>query len=280
MPVKKKYVVGMGLRLLGASLLCGASLLAQPALAQTPMPAPACKVLVATGNPEYPPYLWRDPQDDTRLIGANADLMQLLAKEIGTPIDVRYAGSWARVQEEARGGRIDLVAGAFFTQPRLEYMDYFQPAFRVIRSVIWTTQDKVFPYQKWSDLRGRKGLSVINNSLGETFDQYEKNALTIDRVPSLEQAMKMLNLARADYLIYDEDPAVAYAAKLNIAGLKAADVPVSTENLFLTMAQKSGCNSDAMRARIAKAMHKLVQDNLIRKLVDTNLQRWRKQTLH
>lgn len=276
MPMKKKQVVGMGWRLLGACLLGWAPVLAPQALAQTPV-VPGCKALVATGNPEYPPYLWRDPQDDTRLIGANADLMQLLAKEINLPIEVRYAGPWARVQEEARGGRIDLVAGAFFTQARLEYMDYVQPAFRDIRSVIWTTQDKSFAYRNWSDLLGRQGLTVINNSFGEAFDRYAKDTLKIARVPSLEQAMKMLTLARADYLIYDEDPGLAYAAKLNIPGLKAADVAVSSESLFLTISQKSACNTEELRARITKAMAKLTREHAIRKLVDTNLQLWRKQ---
>ena len=38
-----------------------------------------CKNIVATGNPEYPPYLWRDPDDENKLIGANADFMQALA---------------------------------------------------------------------------------------------------------------------------------------------------------------------------------------------------------
>ena len=35
-----------------------------------------CERLVATGNPEYPPYLWRDPQNPKQLIGANADLLK------------------------------------------------------------------------------------------------------------------------------------------------------------------------------------------------------------
>ena len=42
-----------------------------------------CERLVATGNPEYPPYLWRDPKNPQQLIGANADLLQHLAKELG-----------------------------------------------------------------------------------------------------------------------------------------------------------------------------------------------------
>jgi polar amino acid transport system substrate-binding protein len=237
----------------------------------------ACKSLAATGNPEYSPYLWRDPLDNTRLIGANADLMQLLSKEIGLPITVKYLGSWARVQEEAKNGRVDLIAGAFLTMPRLEYMDYFYPAFRGTRTVIWTRATETFPYKAWSDLKDRKGLTVINNSFGEAFDRYAKASLRIDEVPQLEQAFRMLSVGRAEYVVYEEDPGLALAAKLDLAGLKTSSVAVSNESLYLTLSHLSPCNTGEMRGRIAKALHKLTADNVMKKLVEANIQLWRKQ---
>jgi polar amino acid transport system substrate-binding protein len=63
-----------------------------------------CTQLIASGNPEYPPFLWRDPTDDSRLLGAAAELMQRLSEEIGIPIVVKYVGPWGRVQEEVRLG--------------------------------------------------------------------------------------------------------------------------------------------------------------------------------
>lgn len=237
----------------------------------------ACKSLVATGNPEYSPYLWRDPLDGTRLIGANADLMQLLSKAIGLPITVKYVGSWARVQEEAKSGRIDLIAGAFLTMPRLEYMDYFYPAFRGTRTVIWTRSNETFPYKAWSDLRGRRGLTVINNSFGEGFDRYAKASLQIDEVPQLEQAFRMLSVGRVEYVVYEEDPGLALAAKLDYTSLKTSSVAVSNEGLYLTLSHLSPCNTGEMRGRIAKALYQLVADNAMKKLVETNIQLWRKQ---
>ena len=236
-----------------------------------------CKSLVATGNPEYPPYLWRDPEDENRLIGANAEWMQLLAKEIGVPIDMKYVGPWGRVQEEAKLGRVDLLAGAFFTLPRLEYMDYFYPAFRETRTVIWTRNNSNLPYKKWADLVGKQGVTVINNSFGEEFDRYAKESLKISQVPSLEQALKMLSLSRADYLIYEEDPGLAYVAKMNISGLKTIAPPITNENLYLTLSHKSACNTPEMRGRIAKAVYKLDKQNVMNKLITANIQLWRKQ---
>ncbi len=104
------------------ALLGSALGLARPAFADD-----VCRHLLASGNPQYPPYLWRAPEDENRLIGANAEMMQWLSKEIGIPIEVRYVGPWGRVQEEVRAGKVDLIAGAFFTVPRTEYMDYFHP---------------------------------------------------------------------------------------------------------------------------------------------------------
>ncbi len=234
-----------------------------------------CAKLVATGNPEYPPYLWRDGADDTQLIGANASLMQLLAKEVGIPIEVRYSGSWARVQEEARLGRIDLIAGAFFTVDRLDYMDYMHPPFHDTRSVVWQRQGGALKYQEWADLRGRAGVTVINNSFGEEFDRFARTSLKMATVPSLEQALRMLQLGRVDYLVYEEDPATAYIAKLGLSGLVAANAAVSNESLYLTLSHKSMCNTAEVRAALSKAMYKLARQNVMKKLVDANIQLWR-----
>ncbi|MBC3929897.1 MULTISPECIES: ABC transporter substrate-binding protein [unclassified Undibacterium] len=236
-----------------------------------------CKKLIATGNPEYPPFLWRDPDDESHLIGANADLMQSLSKEIGIPVEVKYIGPWGRVQEEAKLGRVDLLAGAFLTLPRFDYMDYFYPAFRETRTVIWVRKDSALTYKKWKDLVGKRGITVINNSFGEDFDRYASESLKVATVPSLEQALTLLTLSRADYLIYEEDPGLAYIAKMNIQNLKPLLPPVTNENLYLTISHKSPCNTPEMRGRIAKALYKLEKQNLMNKLVSSNIQLWRKQ---
>lgn len=258
-------------------LFCGVGLVALSVLCPSAQAVESCKGLLATGNPEYPPYLWRDAEDENHLIGANADWMQLLSKEIGLPIEVKYIGPWGRVQEEARNGHVDLLAGAFFTLPRLEYMDYFYPAFRETRTVLWTRSNVNFNYRKWADLTGKKGVTVINNSFGEEFDRYAKDSLKITMVPSLEQALKMLSLARADYLIYEEDPGLAYVAKMNIPGLKTVTPAITNENLYLTMSHKSVCNTPEIRGRIAQAVYRLGKQNVMDKLIAANIQLWRKQ---
>lgn len=238
----------------------------------------ACTQMTASGNPEYPPFLWRDPDNDNRLIGANADLMQWLAKEIGVPIEVQYGGPWGRVQEETRLGHVDLIAGAFFTQPRTEYMDYFHPAFHETRSVIWTREDNsALKLRRWSDLIGVQGVTVINNSFGEEFDRYAREKLKINQVASLEQAIQIVQSGRASYLVYEDSPGQAFLARRGITDVKMLGEPVARENLYLTLSHRSPCNTPEMRGRIARALYKLSRDKVMGGFVDKAIQLWRRQ---
>jgi polar amino acid transport system substrate-binding protein len=252
------------------------SICAQPLTAMTAR-ADECTRLVASGNPEYPPYLWRDPADGQRLVGANAELMAMLSAEIGVPIEMRYIGSWARVQEEMKGGRIDLIAGAFLTLERLDYMDYAYPAIATTRSVVLMSAARPIDYGQWSDLVEHRGVTVINNSFGEEFDRYAEVNLKIEEVGKLESALKMLANDRADYLIYEDAPARAFAARLGIDGLREAEASISNENLYLTISHESPCNTGLLRGKIARAMQKFSREKAMDGLIAAGIKKWQEQ---
>jgi polar amino acid transport system substrate-binding protein len=232
-----------------------------------------CSRLVASGNPDYPPYLWVS-EDGRHLEGAAADFIKRVGELSGVEIEVQYSGSWGRVQQHMRDGTIDMIAGAFFTLPRLEYMDYFYPAFQGTRTVIWTRENLDLKYQQWSDLVGIEGLTVINNSFGQKFDAYARDNLTIREVPSLEQGLNMLSRSRGEYLIYEEFPGKAFAAREGISNIRSYDIPVSAENLYLTMSHASECNTGDLRGRVAQAVFKLVSDGAMADMLEASIQEW------
>jgi polar amino acid transport system substrate-binding protein len=238
-------------------------------------PSATCKGLQASGNPQYPPYLWRDPADADQLIGANQALMQWLSKEVGLPIDIRYVGPWSRVQEETRNGRIDLIAGAFFTLPRTEYMDYVYPPFRETRSVVLVKEGSKLKYSRWSDLQGREGITVVNNSFGEEFDRFMRDKLKLTRVATLEQGLRMLEIGRGEFMLYEDSPAEAYMASLGVKALKALQPPVAQERLYLTLSHKSACNTPELRGALTRAMYKLQREGLMSGFVKEGVQRWK-----
>lgn len=235
----------------------------------------SCSRLTATGNPEYPPYLWQEPGSRRGLIGANETIMEALSDRLGIPIEVIYTGPWSRAQEEVRVGRIDLIAGAFFTVPRQAYMDYIEPAFLTTRSVVWKRSLVAFEYSEWADLKPYEGATVINNSFGQNFDEYASINLTIDNVTSLPQAFRMLAQGRVDYVLYEEYPGLAYAAELDLDFvIEQIEPPVSSEGLFLTISRRSPCNTEAFRAELNRFMTELVADGTAQRALSEGLETW------
>ena len=240
-----------------------------------------CERLVATGNPEYPPYLWRDPQSPKHLIGANADLLTLIGEQLGVKVEIIHTGPWSRAQDEVRTGRVDLLAGAFLTLPRLESMDYVHPAFFNTPSVVWVNKDKVFPYSGWEDLRERTGGTLVSNSFGQQFDTYAKANLNLEEVPSLTQAFQKLLLGRTDYVLYERYPGIALADTLGMLdNLETLEPPISSEGLYLTLSHNSACNDAWLRGQLAKKMTELTAAGLPETLLQRNLERWKAQQSH
>lgn len=218
----------------------------------------SCELIRASGNAEYPPYLWRS-ENSAQLSGAISFLLEELAAEIDTKIELIYSGPWGRVQEDVASGRIDMIAGAFFTLPRTHYMDYLHPPMLSTKTAVWTNNKNTFQYTQWEDLKAYRGVTVINNSFGQEFDEYAKKELTIEEVASLEQGLRMLSAKRVDYLIYEENPGKAYAKKLNINNLQALPLEITRQKLYLTMSKQSSCNSPALRSAITKALEKFAK---------------------
>lgn len=262
----------------GVALAATATPLLLPPATSTPLSL-ECTKLTATGNPEYPPYLFQDSHDPNTLIGANAEIIKDIAKALNLDIEVTYSGPWSRAQRAVRNGRIDLIVGAFYTNARAKYMDYIYPAFLITRSVVWVDRNQRIEYHKKEDLIKLKGITVINNSFGQEFDDFAKTHLSLNTVSSLKQAFLMLKLGRVDYLLYEESPANAYAASFKFEGLtKTIGPEVSREGLYLTISHQSKCNTPALRERLTKALTKLLNKNQQQEALETGLSLWRQHS--
>lgn len=252
-----------------------------PALALLPLWAGAagkCEMLVATGNPENPPYLWKDPQSPQHLIGANADLLMLIGEQLGLKVEMLHTGSWAQAEEEVRSGRVDLLAGVTLDLPRLEVVDYVHPAFLVMPTVVWVGKDNGFPYGGWEDLRGRKGGVAENARLAPQFASFAQDNLTLEKEAGRLQAFQKLLLGRTDYLLYERHSGQALVEPQGMLdSLEALEPPVSSEGLYLGLSHNSACNDPWLRGQLAKKMTELTATGVPESLLQRNLQRWKAQ---
>lgn len=233
-----------------------------------------CTRLTASGNAEYPPYLWRSEADPQRLTGANVALLQRIGALAGIDIEVVYKGPWGRTQEELASGRIDLLAGAFYTRERADRMHYLYPAFQETRTLVWVNKARPLTFRSLDDLRGYQGVTVINNSFGQQFDDYAHAHLTIHQVGSLEQGFRMLMGKRVDYVVYEGQPGIAYMHKLHTGELLALPEPVSREPLYLTLSHKSACNTPELRQRLQEALRTAAREGWMAPLLEQAQQQW------
>lgn len=235
-----------------------------------------CQKLTATGNSEYPPYLWRKGGGAKELLGANRLIIDEIASRLGISIELQDVGSWARAQEMLKTGRIDLMAGAFFTIPRVQYMDYIHPAFLETESVVWVKQGRAFEMTQKEDLKPYLGVTVINNSFGQEFDEFSKAQLNIEYVSSLSQAFKMLDRERSEYALYEKSPGMAYANILGYTKLSVLEPPISSEGLYLTISHRSHCNTPELRGKLAQVIHEMSVEGFMAESLSEGLESWEK----
>lgn len=234
-----------------------------------------CQTLVASGNSEYPPFLWRKSDTSLELEGVNRFIIEELSRRTGIDIQLIYVGPWSRAQSEVENGRVDLMAGAFYTHLRSGYMDYFIPAMLKTSSAVWQNKRNPFPFGRKEDLRDRLGVTVINNSFGQDFDQYAQQHLSILSVASVSQALKMLATGRVDYALYEKSPASAYASLLGLsADIMPVSPDISTEDLHLTLSKRSACNNDHVKQKIAVALAEMAEEGFNEQAMQRGIDAW------
>lgn len=244
-------------------------LLALMVFCEMAVAAPPCNTLTVSGNPEYPPLLWESPHNSNHLTGAATALLEEILEPLGVKLDVQSLGSWARVQRLARVGELDMIAGAFMTSERIQYMDYLLPPFIHLPATVWVLKSQAFEYRHWPDLKGKQGGTLINNSFGQGFDRYAAKNLQIVNVRTIEQSFEMALAGRVDYVLYERLQGQVKLERLGLADkFVALNVPVSNEGLFFTISKNSRCNTFEFREKIAARLYTLINSGRLGELID------------
>lgn len=237
-----------------------------------------CERLVATGNPQSPPYLWRDPLHPDLLQGASADLLQHLGRELGVEIAVLDSGTWTTAQDEVRNGRMDLLLDTPLTLPQLEQLDYVHPPAWSVDTLVWVRREHALVYNDWSSLRGYKGADVRHAAGTAEFAAFAKDNLTIETLPSLSKALQALALGQHDYVLAPREAGQLALVRLGLTEqLQALPTAVMSQSLFLGLSHNSACNEPWLRGQLAKKMTELLASDVPATVLQANLARWQAQ---
>lgn len=252
-----------------------ALLLATPLLAGA---AGKCDRLIATGAAENPPFLWRDPANPKRLIGANADLLKQISESLGVKLEILYTGNAKKAREEVSSGRVDLLLDATLSIKQLESLDYIHPSIASLQTYPWVRAQPDFIYAGQDDLVGKKGTAVVGSRFVSDFETFAKRSLQLGSTPSFSQGVQDLLEGKLDYLLHERYSAVALAGKAGtLEQLLRLEPAVSTRGMYLAVAHDSACNDAWLRGRLAVEMTKLRAAGVPQQLLQSNLERWAQQ---
>lgn len=234
-----------------------------------------CERLVATGNPDQPPYLWRDPQNPQQLIGASADLLKALGSELGVAVEVIHAGKADAAEADALNGRVDLLAGSYLTLARLEQFDFVHPAYFEVPVQVWTQRDKAPLFTQLADLGRHRGLAVDAGNFPEPLALLVGEQFKAKRTAKAELALQQLQQGKVDYLLLERHAGGARVERLGLSGeLLALDPVLASEPLYLALSHNSACNDPWLRGQLARKMSEFLNAGLPQVLLQRNLERW------
>ncbi|SMF05012.1 MULTISPECIES: transporter substrate-binding domain-containing protein [unclassified Pseudomonas] len=263
----------MVLRKAGGVLACMAALLAPGAMA-----AGKCERLVATGSPDAPPYSWQDPKDPKHLIGANVDLLQQVASELGVKVDVLSAGRRDQALEEVRSGRMDLLLDTPLQVGQLTALDYIHPPLQLNEYLVWTRHDAELAFEGPADLAKYQGSLSERARLTPAFEAFAKAHLKLQPAQNLTQAFQKLVLGQVDYVLAGRYSGMAMTQSLGMSNdLIARGLPVDRPGLYLAVSHNSACNDSWLRGQLAKKLTELPISGASEAVLQRNVERWKAQ---
>ena len=199
--------------------------------------APAARIgIVASGHPEWPPIMFRS---GSAIDGAGVALVKQIFKDLGVAVEVPFTGTWDEVQAKARSGDVDVLVAAYKTTERETYMVYSDP-YTTDPVVIYVARGKAFPFDSWNVLVGKKGIAMVGDSYGQSFDDFAAANLSLRRVSSTAEAYDLVAKGEGDYFLYSLYAGDDHLKKTGTAAqFESLPKYVNEENFYITISKKS-----------------------------------------
>ncbi len=233
-----------------------------------------CNKLTITGHPSYPPVAW---QEGDAIVGGSAKMIDMIGEDLGIEVESKFMGSWEEAQVAIKKGTADVIFGIYYNDVRAKYMNYIKPAYMLDPVVLLVREGESFPYTKWSDLKGKKGVTNEGESYGSEFDEYMTKNLNVVRGDGVGRSFQILLDGKADYMIIGLYPGMAEAKKLKIWN-KMEPLPrqLSAFKMFVAFSKKSPCY-EKYQTGFSEQIRTMVTNGAVQTLLILDQAEWDKK---
>lgn len=194
------------------------------------------KVIRWATNPQYPPYGWA--ASDSEYAGAGTELLPLIAPKgyVWQPVMV----PWARAQEMAKRGEIDLLLNLRITPERSKWLKFSSHPTFFNPIVVFMREDHAIPFKSWHELKPLRGGVTLGDAFGNGFDEFLKDHLATEAIPNMSGNFRKLDSGRIDYFVSGYYMGLAWLSNAGLQGrIGALTPPVSATSIHLGFSQLS-----------------------------------------
>ncbi|MFC3153116.1 extracellular solute-binding protein [Litoribrevibacter euphylliae] len=236
--------------------------------------AEPCQKVVYSGHSNYPPFQW---QQDGKIVGAAADVTELILNELKILFESRAVGPWNRVLMSAKQGSIDLVLGLKQVPERKTYLSFIEAPFYQNPVSVFVVKDRAFTFESWEDLIGRKGTLNLGDRHGAAFDAFVNAKLDTERVNGLRANFNLLVSGRTDYFITGLYTGRSFLEKFPDSDkVTFLPQPVLHGVIHHGFSKASDCLE--LQAYFNQRLQELNDQGVISALVEDNLKKWHAYT--
>ncbi len=170
--------------------------------------------LIVSGDHDNPPYEFLENGKPT---GFNIDLIRAVAEVMGLDVQIRL-GPWNQVRQDLEQGKVDMLAGMYYSADRSRLVDFSVPH-TMVSSGIFVRKNS--PIRTFADLRGKE---VIVQEGDVIYDLLKENGLTshVIAVTNPEDVLRLLAFGKHDgALMPSRLQGEYFAKKLGLTNIRA-----------------------------------------------------------
>jgi len=207
------------------------------------------------------PYSYKSPENPDKVVGFEAEIVDLLAKELGMEVEF-VQNSWDGLIEGLIRGDYDIVVnGVEITADRAQVVHFSQPYYYTAEAL--AVKKSNTDISSLHDLKGKR-VGTLDASLAQKILNQQPFSITTIGYDEEVLCYGDLVLGRVDAVLLDE-PIALYYAKPN-ADLKLVGGPIG----YMEYGIVSRFGNPEFDSRISNALDKLIRDGSIQKV----LERW------
>ncbi len=234
-----RYLKALIIILVALTLLSSISL-SQPRDSREPLQKP---IYIVQSDSMFYPYEFSNEKGEPD--GFNIDLIREISRVMGLNIYIELK-TWSEVISNIETGKIDILAGLFFSTERAKYVDFTQPHSIVSYSFFVRDNERDFNYD---NLNGKE-IIIQKGDISEDIVKGLNN-ITVVYASTQADALRLLSSGKHDAAILSKLSALRYAEEFKLKNIVPFGPPLETRRYCFAVSKNLPGLADRLNEGLA-----------------------------